>query len=98
MHSQSSKDLLDDYMILDTKGNISQLVKIGILNRNSDVYRQKCADATYFPFSIACTHGRVELVATSYDMLKNWIIGINLLVHNKKHLGKLKKLMEMKLE
>ena len=70
---------------------ISHLAKIGIVNKNSELYRQKCLDSTYYPFSIALTNGRVELIATSYETLKNWIIGINLLVSN---IPKLKQLME----
>jgi hypothetical protein len=83
---------------LDTKGSISHLAKIGIVNKNSELYRQKCLDSGYYPFSIALTKGRVELIATNYDTLKNWIIGINLLVSNKKHIAKIKQLMDLKLE
>jgi hypothetical protein len=54
------------------------------------MYRQKCLDTTFYPFSLALTQGRVELIATSYEVLKNWIIGINLLVSNKKHINKIK--------
>ena len=96
--ASSSKDLLEEFLILDTKGSISNLVKIGIVNKNSELYRQKCLDSTFYPFSIALTKGRVELIATNYETLKNWIIGINLLVSNKKHLPKIKQLMELKLE
>ena len=46
-------DLLEDFLILDTKSSISQLVKIGVLNRNSDLYKQKCLESNYYPFSIA---------------------------------------------
>jgi hypothetical protein len=78
-------------LILDTKGSgISHLAKIGIVNKNSEPYRQKCLNSTYYPFSLALTKGRVELIATSYETLKNWIIGVNLLVSNKKHIGKIK--------
>eukprot|EP00347_Sterkiella_histriomuscorum_P015415 403357109 len=94
----SAKDLLEEFLILDTKGNISHLAKIGIVNKNSELYRQKCLDSTYYPFSIALTKGRVELIATSYDTLKNWIIGINLLVSNKKHLPKIRQMMEAKFD
>ena len=75
------------------------MAKIGIVNKNSDIYKQKCLDSTYYPFSLALgSQGRVELIATNYETMKNWIIGINLLVSNKKHLPKLKQLMELKLE
>ncbi len=74
------------------------MAKIGIVNKNSDLYRQKCLDSAYYPFSIALTKGRVELIATSYETLKNWIIGINLLVSNKKHIPKIRQLMQLRLE
>ena len=93
-----NKDLLEEFLIFESKGSISHLAKIGIVNKNSELYRQKCLDSTYYPFSIALTNGRVELIATSYETLKNWIIGINLLVSNKKHIPKLKQLMELKLD
>jgi len=92
---QLAKDMLEEFLIFENKGSISHLAKIGIVNKNSELYRQKCMDSTYYPFSIALTNGRVELIATSYETLKNWIIGINLLVSNKKHIPKLKQLMDM---
>ncbi|CDW87247.1 UNKNOWN [Stylonychia lemnae] len=94
----SAKDLLEEFLILDTKGSISHLAKIGIVNKNSELYRQKCLDSTYYPFSIALTKGRVELIATSYETLKNWIIGLNLLVSNKKHIPKIRQIMDIRLD
>ena len=52
---QSQKDLLEEFLILETKGGLSSLAKIGIVNKNSELYRQKCLDTTYYPFSIALT-------------------------------------------
>jgi len=85
-----AKDLLEEFLILESKGSISHLAKIGIVNKNSELYRQKCLESSFYPFSIALTNGRVELIATSYETLKNWIIGLNLLVSYKKHIPKLK--------
>jgi hypothetical protein len=93
-----AKDLLEEFLILESKGSISHLAKIGIVNKNSELYRQKCLESSFYPFSIALTNGRVELIATSYETLKNWIIGLNLLVSYKKHIPKLKQLMELKLD
>jgi len=99
---------------------LSHLAKIGILNKKSDLYRSKCIDSTFYPFSIALSStsgstrdmesrcstpsvglssnishqsittstktdggGRVELIATSYSILKEWVLGINLLINNK---------------
>jgi|TARA_B110000285_G_C14637908_1_gene386322 hypothetical protein len=48
------KNSLDEFKIFDNKvTSISHLAKIGVLNKNSDLYRQKCMDSSYFPFSIA---------------------------------------------
>ena len=80
LNQSTTKDMLEDFLILDAKGSISQLVNIGVINKNSELYKQKCADCTYYPFSIALQKGRIELIATSYETLKNWIIGINLLI------------------
>jgi hypothetical protein len=55
-------------------------------------------NSTYYPFSIALSHGRIDLIATNYETLKNWIIGINLMVSNKKHIHKLRQIMEIRLE
>jgi len=38
----------------------------------------------------------LELVATSYETLRQWLVGLNCLVKNGKYLGKLKKAMESK--
>ena len=90
--------MLEEFLILDNKGGISHLAKIGVVNKNSDFYKQKCLDSTYYPFSIALQSNRIELIATSYETLKKWIIGINLLKNNKKHIPKIKQMMESKFE
>ena len=71
-----------------------------MVNKKSDVYRQKCVESSYLPFSIAVTKGldssastsinsrsshkdrtgRIDLIATSYETLKAWILGINMLI------------------
>ena len=89
-----NSEYLEDFLLQDAKGSISQLVKIGIINKNSELFKQKCADCTYYPFSIALTKGRIELVATSYETLKNWIIGINILISGRKNMGRLRKMMQ----
>jgi hypothetical protein len=37
--SSSTKDLLEEFLILESKGSISHLAKIGIVNKNSELYR-----------------------------------------------------------
>jgi hypothetical protein len=38
-HGTSTKDLLEEFLILESKGSISHLAKIGIVNKNSELYR-----------------------------------------------------------
>jgi hypothetical protein len=38
-HNASTKDLLEEFLILESKGSISHLAKIGIVNKNSELYR-----------------------------------------------------------
>jgi hypothetical protein len=35
----SNKDLLEEFLIFENKGSISHLAKIGIVNKNSELYR-----------------------------------------------------------
>lgn len=37
--SSSTNDLLEEFLILESKGSISHLAKIGIVNKNSELYR-----------------------------------------------------------
>lgn len=90
--------------------SVSLMVKTGMLNKNSALYKQKCMDCSYLPFSIALHRmntsrqsvnvtestsssmnhsrssvgfeksGRIELIATSYEVLKQWTVGINTLL------------------
>ena len=93
--------------MFEAKTSISQLAKIGVLNKNSDLYRQKCQESTFYPWSVAMafegegndssgpeTVGRVELIATSYDAMRDWVNGINTLVNNRKDLPKIQQLMQ----
>jgi hypothetical protein len=116
--------MMEEIKIFEKQSSsLSHLAKIGILNKNSDLYRTKCIDSTFYPFSIALSgssgstrdnesrcstpslglssitshqsksnngssrtndgYGRVELIATSYSILKEWVLGINLLISNK---------------
>ena len=63
-------------------------------------------ESTYFPFSIALafkenelpegteTVGRVELIATSHEIMRDWVNGINMLVNNKKELPKMQQMIQ----
>lgn len=89
LNISASTENFEDYLLLGSKGNFSNLTKCGIIDKNSEIYKTKCINSTFYPFGIALAKGRIELIATSYKTFKNWIIGINMLVENKKHLHKL---------
>lgn len=42
LNLSASIDFLEDYLILGQKGNFSSLTKCGIIDKNSDIYKQKC--------------------------------------------------------
>jgi len=66
---------------------LTHLAKMGIVNRNSILYRQKCQQTCFFPFSISLVKGgRIELVATNIEVLETWIVGLNYLIGHKKQL------------
>jgi hypothetical protein len=93
---------MKDMQLFEAKTSISQLAKIGVLNKNSELYRQKCMESTFYPWSIALAFegesnessgpesvGRVELIATGYEAMRDWVNGINTLVNNRKELPKM---------
>lgn len=92
--SQRNNQIFEDFSIFHLNSNISNLVKAGIINKNSDLYRQKWLESTYYPFSIVLANERIELVATTYEILNHWVIGLNLLVDFKKHLPRLRTLID----
>jgi hypothetical protein len=73
-----------DFVRYSSESSISHLAKIGVVNKKSDIYRQKCQECTFFPFSIALhQRGRIDFIATSYELFKQWIYGINVLIRMK---------------
>lgn len=75
--------MLDLYLTREYYDSISysQLTKMGIVNRNSSLYKAKCNEATFYPFSlILAKGGRMELIATNLEVLEVWLVGISLLV------------------
>jgi hypothetical protein len=64
-------------------------------------------DCQFFPFSIALAFkenegpegpdsvGRVELVATSYDVMREWVNGINTLVNTSKFAKQKEKMQQL---
>ena len=63
---------------------------MGIVNRNSEQYRIKCAAANLLPFGIALDKGgRIELIAMNYDSLKQLLFCVDFLAHNKKQMPKI---------
>lgn len=57
LNLSASIDFLEDYLILGQKGNFSSLTKCGIIDKNSDIYKQKCQNTQYYPFGIALAKG-----------------------------------------
>jgi len=53
----AQQKIFEDYSIFHLNGNISNLVKAGIINKKSDLYKQKCIVAQHFPFSVVLTCG-----------------------------------------
>ena len=49
----------EEYQIFEPYGkdekhkSITQLAKLGILDKKSEIYRTKCANSSFYPFSIA---------------------------------------------
>jgi len=47
------KDLLSfEYLDDTSNSSLNYLAKMGIVDRNSALYRNKCANASFFPFSV----------------------------------------------
>ncbi|OMJ81480.1 hypothetical protein SteCoe_18047 [Stentor coeruleus] len=60
------------------------------LNMNSDRFREQCRNIVYYPFCIGLVKGeKIELIAKGYQILKQWVNGINALVKYKKLIPKL---------
>ena len=52
---------------------------------DTQIYKRQCLDCNYYPFSFALNQtGRLELIALDYITLKQWVIGINALIKNRK--------------
>ena len=65
------------------------LAKRGVNNLNNGL--EKYLTCSYYSFSILLEkNGKVEFVASSYSVFKEWINGINILLKYKKQLFKLK--------
>jgi hypothetical protein len=102
-HKRSKKhavqdSLLDESELTDSAGagSISQLAKLGIVNRNSNSYKLKCATSSYLPFGITLEKGgALELIATSYETMKQMTFAIDFLAQNKKQLGKIQTLLQL---
>ena len=62
---------------------------------NSHPHIDKYLTCTYYPFSVILDKGgRLEFIAPSYVVFKEWINGLNLLMRNKKFFNKLKHKIE----
>ena len=48
---------IDEFQIFEKQTSISHLAKVGVLNKKSKLYRKKCIESTFYPFSIALSAG-----------------------------------------
>jgi len=93
----------EEFSILEPKSkndkhrSITQLAKLGILDKKSEIYRTKCANTSFYPFSIALEQpaGHVELIATNPQSLQTWIFGLNFLIQNKDQSSKMQALLQI---
>ncbi len=65
----SERDLLSIEFLDDGTSSLNYLAKMGIVDRNSTLYRKKCANASFFPFSVVTVDQRIELIATNVHSL-----------------------------
>lgn len=60
------------------------------IDPNTKPFIERCNNCKLYPFSIALNEsGRLELIAKTYNVFKNWVDGINCLVKHKKIIPKL---------
>ena len=65
----SERDLLSIEFLDEGTSSLNYLAKMGIVDRNSTLYRKKCANASFFPFSVVTVNQRIELIATNVHSL-----------------------------
>jgi hypothetical protein len=72
-------------------GTYESMKERGFFDTKSKVFIERCSSCKWFPFSIALTEGgRIEVIAKTYPVFKNWVNGINCLIKNKKIVQKVK--------
>ncbi|OMJ94993.1 hypothetical protein SteCoe_1686 [Stentor coeruleus] len=65
------------------------------LDGSSERFNKQCQNIVYYPFCIGLAKGEnIELIAKGYEILKQWVNGINALVKYKKLIPKLKSRIE----
>ena len=82
----SNLETLSD--LVDGDNTSATLIKSGVLNRNSKLYRSKCAKSCFFPFSIVSEDCRIELIATNPESIELWVAGLEFLAVNRKAIPK----------
>lgn len=76
--------------------SISQLAKLGIVNRNSATYKQSCAASSFLPFAVTLEKGGiVELIANNPESMNQFIFCVDFLVQNRKQLSKIQTLLQL---
>ena len=77
-------------------GTYESMKERGFFDTKSKAFVERCSTCKWFPFSIALVEGgRIEVIAKTYPVFKNWVNGINCLIKNKKILMKVKNRISM---
>lgn len=79
-----------------SNGTYESMKERGFFDTKSKAFVERCSTCKWFPFSIALVEGgRIEVIAKTYPVFKNWVNGINCLIKNKKILLKVKNRISM---
>ena len=75
-------------------GNVES--KNYLLQRNGDYGLEQYLQCTHYPFSIILDKGgRIDFIAPTYQLFRQWIDGLNMLIKSKRNLDKLKYKIEV---
>lgn len=72
-----------------------KFTKTSYLDVNTEAFKEKCRECTYYPFKICVGQGeKIELIAKGYQGFKHWINGINALIKYKKLIPRIRSRIE----
>ena len=91
VQKRTGKDEIDTSDRKNSKNNYETMKERGYLDTKSKAFNERCVLCKWYPFSIALVEGgRIELIAKTYPLFKNWINGINCLLKNRKLIEKVR--------